>query len=167
VKESKFDTLFLDRDGVINRKLDGRYVHSFSEFEFIKGFFSAIRSLSKIFNRVVIVTNQQCVGKGLMSEKELYSIHQKMLKEIVKNGGKIEKIYYCPHLVEQQCTCRKPKTGMLQNVINDYPDIVIENSYLVGDSDTDIIAGNHFGLKTVKVDNKYTLLKWCEQVFLK
>ncbi|SVC27939.1 uncharacterized protein METZ01_LOCUS280793 [marine metagenome] len=90
-----------------------------------------------------------------------------MLKEIVKNGGKIEKIYYCPHLVEQQCTCRKPKTGMLKNVINDYPDIVIENSYLVGDSDTDIIAGNSFGLKTVKVDNKYTLLKWCEQVFLK
>ena len=160
----KLDTLFIDRDGVINVKLDGRYVKNTDEFEFIIGAETAISKLSKIFNRILIVTNQQGIAKGIMSDKDLGVLHDYMLFELKKNGGVIDKIYYCPHLAAENCNCRKPNPGMIQQAINDFPEIKVEDSYLIGDSDTDILAGNKMGLITVKVDNEYTLLKWCDEL---
>ena len=160
----KLDTLFLDRDGVINVKLDGRYVKNTDEFEFMIGAEKAISKLSKIFNRILIVTNQQGIAKGIMSDKDLGVLHDYMLFELKKNGGVIDKIYYCPHLAAENCNCRKPNPGMIQQAINDFPEIKVEDSYLIGDSDTDILAGNKMGLITVKVDNEYTLLKWCDEL---
>jgi len=160
----KLDTLFLDRDGVINVKLDGQYVKNTEEFEFMIGAETAISKLSKIFNRIVIVTNQQGIAKGIMSDNDLGFLHEYMLLELKKNGGVIDKVYYCPHLAAENCNCRKPNPGMIQQAIIDYPDIKIEDSYLIGDSDTDILAGNKMGLITVKVDNKYTLSKWCDEL---
>tara|TARA_B100000287_G_C20376425_1_gene679761 strand:- start:82 stop:573 length:492 start_codon:yes stop_codon:yes gene_type:complete len=157
---SNFDTLFLDRDGVINIKLDGQYIRNFSEFEFISGSLSAISKLTQLFCRIIIVTNQQGIGKGIMSESDLHSLHLKMQQKIEKFGGKINKIYYCPHLAASNCLCRKPKPGMIKNAILDFPQIVIKKSYLVGDSDSDIEAGKCMKLNTVKVDNSYTLEKW-------
>ena len=160
----KLDTLFLDRDGVINVKLDGRYVKNTDEFEFIIGAETAISKLSKIFNRILIVTNQQGIAKGIMSDKDLGVLHDYMLFELKKKGGVIDKIYYCPHLAAENCSCRKPNPGMIQQAIIDFPEIKVEDSYLIGDSDTDILAGNKTGLITVKVDNEYTLLKWCDEL---
>jgi len=160
----KLDTLFLDRDGVINVKLDGQYVKNTDEFEFMIGVETAISKLSKIFNRILIVTNQQGIAKGIMSEKDLGILHEYMLLELKKNGGVIDKIYYCPHLAAENCSCRKPNPGMIQQAIIDFPEIIVEGSYLIGDSDTDILAGNKMGLITVKVDNKYTLSKWCDEL---
>jgi histidinol-phosphate phosphatase family protein len=160
----KLDTLFLDRDGVINVKLDGRYVKNTDEFEFMIGAETAISKLSKIFNRILIVTNQQGIAKGIMSDKDLGVLHDYMLFELKKNGGVIDKIYYCPHLAAENCSCRKPNPGMIQQAIIDFPEIKVEDSYLIGDSDTDILAGNKTGLITVKVDNEYTLLKWCDEL---
>jgi histidinol-phosphate phosphatase family protein len=160
----KLDTLFLDRDGVINVKLDGRYVKNTDEFEFMIGAETAISKLSKIFNRILIVTNQQGIAKGIMSDKDLGVLHNYMLFELKKNGGVIDKIYYCPHLAGENCSCRKPNPGMIQQAIIDFPEIKVEDSYLIGDSDTDILAGNKTGLITVKVDNEYTLLKWCDEL---
>lgn len=160
----KLDTLFIDRDGVINVKLDGRYVKNTDEFEFMIGAETAISKLSKIFNRILIVTNQQGIAKGIMSDKDLGVLHDYMLFELKKNGGVIDKIYYCPHLAAENCNCRKPNPGMIQQAINDFPEIKVEDSYLIGDSDTDILAGNKMGLITVKVDNEYTLLKWCDEL---
>ena len=160
----KLDTLFLDRDGVINMKLDGRYVRNFEEFEFMPGAELAIASLSKIFKRILVVTNQQGIAKGIMSAEDLNSLHKNMLQQLKITGGVIEKIYYCPHLATENCKCRKPNTGMIEQAIIDFPDLENENSYLVGDSDSDITAGNEMGLITVKVDNKYTLAKWCEEL---
>jgi len=160
----KLDTLFLDRDGVINVKLDGQYVKNTEEFEFMIGAETAISKLSKIFNRIVIVTNQQGIAKGIMSDKDLDVLHNYMLFELKKKGGVIGKIYYCPHLAAESCNCRKPNTGMIQQAIIDFPEIKVEDSYLIGDSDTDILAGNKMGLITVKVDNEYTLLKWCDEL---
>ena len=162
----KLDTLFLDRDGVINMKLDSRYVRNFSEFEFMKGAELAIANLSKIFKRILIVTNQQGIAKGIMSTEDLNSLHQNMLQQLKTSGGAIQKIYYCPHLDAENCKCRKPNTGMIKQAIIDFPDLENEKSYLVGDSDSDITAGNKMGLITVKVDNEYTLAKWCEELFL-
>ena len=160
----KLDTLFLDRDGVINVKLDGRYVKNTDEFEFMIGVETAISKLSKIFNRILLVTNQQGIAKGIMTDKDLDSLHEYMLLELKKNGGVIDEIYYCPHLAAENCNCRKPNSGMIQQAIIDFPEIKIENSYLIGDSDTDILAGNKMGLVTVKVDNEYTLSKWCDEL---
>jgi len=160
----KLDTLFLDRDGVINVKLNEEYVKNTADFEFMIGAERAISKLSKIFNRILIVTNQQGIAKEIMSDKDLDFLHEYMLFELKKKGGIIDKIYYCPHLSAENCNCRKPNTGMIQQAIIDFPDMKIEDSYLIGDSDTDIIAGNKMGLITVKVDNEYTLLKWCDEL---
>ena len=160
----KLDTLFLDRDGVINMKLDGRYVRNFEEFKFIPGAELAIANLSKIFKRILVVTNQQGIAKEIMSTDDLNFLHKNMLQQLKITGGVIKKIYYCPHLAAKNCKCRKPDTGMIEQAIIDFPDLENENSYLVGDSDSDITAGNKMGLITVKVDNEYTLAKWCKEL---
>ena len=160
----KYDTLFLDRDGVINKKLEGKYVCDFSDFEFIPGALKAISELTNIFNRIIIITNQQGIGKGIMSDSDLNVLHIKMSEKIASSGGKINKIYYCPHLHELDCLCRKPKPGMIHQAIIDFPEIVINDSYLIGDSDTDILAGKRMNLDTIKVDNDYTLAKWTNEL---
>lgn len=164
METSDFDTLFLDRDGVINKKLDGKYVRNWEEFTFIPNVLSSISKLSRLFNRIIIITNQQGIGKGLMSKNDLLFLHQKMLKEIEKAGGKINKIYFCPHLETDNCNCRKPKIGMIEKAIQDFSSINIKKSYLIGDSPSDIKAGTKAGLHTIKVDNNFTLNNWIKQI---
>ena len=161
---SNYDTLFLDRDGVINRKLEARYVRDFSEFEFLPGALNAIAQLSNRFIRIIIVTNQQGIAKGIMSENDLNILHAQMQASIERSGGKIDKIYFCPCLASENCECRKPNTGMIKQAFIDFPMISIEDSYLVGDSDSDIEAGQKMNLQTVKVDNTYTLAKWAAEL---
>lgn len=158
------DTLFLDRDGVINVKLEARYVRNSNEFEFMQGALVAISKLSKLFKRILIVTNQQGIGKGIMTEADLNLLHSFMTSEIGKLNGKIDKIYFCPHLDAENCNCRKPHPGMINQAIADFPEIDRQNSYLIGDSDSDIEAGNRMKLNTVKVDNEYTLAKWTAEL---
>ena len=158
------DTLFLDRDGVINVKLEERYVRNSNEFEFMQGALVAISKLSKLFKRILIVTNQQGIGKGIMTEDDLNLLHSFMTSEIGKLNGKIDKIYFCPHLDTENCNCRKPNPGMINQAIADFPEIDCQNSYLIGDSDSDIEAGNRVNLNTVKVDNEYTLAKWTAEL---
>ena len=161
---NNLDTLFLDRDGVINKKLEGRYVSDFSEFEFMKGAVDAIAKLTIAFNRIIIITNQQGIAKEIMSASDLHTLHAKMEDSIEISGGKIDKIYYCPHLASIDCKCRKPNTGMIEEALLDFPKIVIKESYLVGDSESDIEAGKRMNLKTIKVDNEYTLSKWASEL---
>ena len=161
---SNFDSLFLDRDGVINKKLEGRYVSRWEEFDFIPKTLQAVNILSKLFKRIFIVTNQQGIGKGIMSENDLLFLHQRMIKEVEKASGKIDKIYFCPHLEKDNCNCRKPKTGMIEKAILDFPEIEVKNSYLIGDSPSDMQVGKQAGLNPIKVDNKFTLYDWVEQI---
>ncbi len=160
---NQFDTLFLDRDGVINVKIENKYIAKFSDFEFLPGILLAIKKLSSIFNRIIIITNQQGIGKKIMTDQDLLFLHKKMLVEIEKFGGKIDRIYYCPHLASSNCECRKPKSGMILKAIADFPDIDRKFSYLIGDSESDIEAGIKEGLQTVKVNKEYTLSKWCNE----
>ena len=83
-----------------------------------------------------------------------------------KKGGRIDKIYFCPHLEKDNCNCRKPKTGMIENAIIDFPSINIKKAYLVGDSSSDIQAGEKIGIKSVRVDNQFTLSDWTKQLEL-
>jgi histidinol-phosphate phosphatase family protein len=159
-----FDTLFLDRDGVINKKLEQRYVTNFDEFVFVKNSDTAIRKLHKIFKRILIVTNQQGIVKGIMTEDDLNLLHLQMQRKLSVDFDLIDKIYFCPCLEVDNCNCRKPKTGMLENAKLDFPDMKIEDSFLVGDSDSDIIAGKKFGLTTIKVSSEFTLFDWLTKI---
>ena len=156
----KFDTLFLDRDGVINHKIENDYVKSIQDFKFIPEFIYVVKDLSLLFNRIIIITNQQGIGKGLMSISDLNEIHEYMLNTINDNNGKIDKIYFCPHLASENCFCRKPSPGMIQKAFQDYPDIDRSKSYFIGDSDSDMQAGKAEKLISIKVSSEFTVLHW-------
>ena len=142
-------TLFLDRDGVLNKKLEGDYVKSWAQFEWLPNAQESIKKLSLIFGKIIILTNQQGIGKGLMSKSDLEKVHNKMLSEIEDTGGVLDGIYYCPHLVEDNCDCRKPKPGMAYQAKEDYPDIDYSRSVILGDSVSDIELGSLLGMVTV------------------
>ena len=143
-------TLFLDRDGVINKKIDG-YIAKPSELEFIPNVLSAIGVLSTIFETIVIVTNQQGIGKGLMTHDDLHSIHSHMMRHITLSGGRIDNIYYCPHLASEDSPCRKPNPGMALQAKADFANIDFRESIMIGDSDSDILFGNQLNMTTVRI----------------
>lgn len=147
-------TLFLDRDGVINEKRENDYVKSWIEFKFIDGSVKAISKLSKIFGRILIVTNQQGIGKGLYTEIELEQIHEKMKNEISLSGGKIDKIYFAPFLESENNPCRKPGTGMAIAAKNDFPEINFQKSIIVGDSPSDMEFGKNLGMLKIYISNQ-------------
>ena len=149
------NTLFLDRDGVINKCMSpGKYVTSWSEFEFIDGSVTAISSLRKFFKRIVVVTNQQGIGKNIFSLDSLKEIHENMQNCLRIDGSFIDKIYYCPHLKSIRCSCRKPKTGMAFQAQRDFPEINFSASAIVGDSPSDLEFGSSLGMKTILVRNR-------------
>ncbi len=144
--------LFLDRDGVINRKLPGDYVKNWDEFEFLDGVLEALQRFTGIFGKVFIVTNQQGIGKGIMTETELERLHDQMMDEIRYAGGKIHKIYHSPYREEEKSVFRKPGTGMARKARIDFPEIKFGKSLMVGDSLTDMQFGKNAGMVTVLVD---------------
>jgi len=147
-------TLFLDRDGVINRRLVDDYVKSWEEFEFLPGVLEAIAIFSRIFKRIFIITNQQGIGKGLMTEADLQDIHEKMLKEIQAAGGRIDSIYYCPSLAKENSPRRKPNPGMAWMAEKDFPDIEFSKSVMAGDSKSDMEFGRRAGMHCVFIGEK-------------
>lgn len=142
-------SLFLDRDGVINKRLPGAYVKELSQFEFIDGVPEAIQLLSSVFGDVVVVTNQQGIGKGLMTEEELAAIHAYMLHEVQKAGGRIDKVYHSPHLESKRHYTRKPAIGMGLKAKKDFQGIKFTKSVMVGDSLSDMIFGKRLKMRTV------------------
>ena len=142
--------LYLDRDGVINEKIDNDYVKNWDEFIFINESLMAISILSEIFYKIFIVTNQRGIGKGIMTTKDLKLIHDKMISEIESNKGKIDRIYYCSD-IEDSSFNRKPNPGMALNSKNDFNDIDFNKSFMVGDQLSDIEFGKNLGMKTVLI----------------
>jgi len=148
-------TLFLDRDGVINKKRENDYVRKWEQFEFLPNVIEALKILNDFFDRIIIVTNQRGIGRGLMTEKDLDDIHQKMLSFLTKEEIKIDKIYYCPHDYKKEiCNCRKPDIGMALQAKNDFPDIDFKKSIMVGDSLSDIEFGKKVGIKSFLIGEK-------------
>jgi D-glycero-D-manno-heptose 1,7-bisphosphate phosphatase len=144
-------TLFLDRDGVINTRKMGDYVYSVEEFEFLPKVKEAIAYFSTIFSRIIVVTNQQGIGKNKMTECNLLEIHRYMLEEIQKVGGKVDQVYFAPELKSDVHSTRKPKPDMALKAKNDFPEIIFEKSIMVGDTDSDIEFGRNLGMKTVRI----------------
>lgn len=149
-----YNTLFLDRDGVINRQRPYDYVKKPDEFIFLDGVIEALRILSAKFRHIIIVTNQRGIGLGTMSLADLEAVHAMMLHEITKGGGRIDRIYYCA-ATEIDHPDRKPNIGMAKMAQRDYPDLDLLNSWLVGDSRSDILFANRLHVKAVLVGQKY------------
>jgi D-glycero-D-manno-heptose 1,7-bisphosphate phosphatase len=147
-------TLFLDRDGVINKKIPNGYVTDWEEFEFLPDVHTALRFFGHIFGKIVIVTNQQCVGKELITKDELNLIHEKMIAEIEDNGGRIDRVYFCPDLAEKEPPCRKPEVGMALWAKRDFPQIDFNKSIMVGDSLSDMRFGLSLGMECFFVTSK-------------
>ena len=147
-------TIFLDRDGVINHRRPGSYVKSIQDFEFIDGVKKAIKRLSLHFNKLIVVTNQQGLGKGKMSIKELNTVNKYMVDEIKKAGGRIDGVYFCPQLATQKPNCRKPEPDLAYNAKKDFPEIDFKKSVIFGDSISDMQFGKNLGMKTVLLPTK-------------
>lgn len=147
-------TLFLDRDGVINKEVQGTYVCKPVDFEFLPGVTDALGRAAELFQTIVVVTNQQGVGKGLLTHEDLKAIHDKMLAGLVSKNGRIDKIYYCPDLVEFKPKCRKPDIGMALSAQKDFPNIDFSRSIMVGNYITDMEFGRNAGMTSVLVEEK-------------
>lgn len=147
-------TLFLDRDGVINKRIPGAYVEKVEQFNFFPNLAEHFKILNKFFSRVIVVTNQQGIGKELMTHEDLAVVHDYMLFEIEMNDGVVDAVYYCPELADFDPPCRKPNPGMALEAKTNFPDIDFKNSLMVGDSESDIQFGNRLGMKTLLVKTK-------------
>ncbi len=143
-------TVFIDRDGVINRKRDDDYVKSWAEFEFLPKAKEALGLLSRSGYRVIIVTNQRGIARGLMTAADLSDIHRRMQDELADAGALITAIYHCPH-DSGECTCRKPETGLFLQAQRDFPDVDFSRSILIGDSSSDMQAGDRLGCRNILV----------------
>ncbi len=147
-------TLFLDRDGVINKRIYGGYVQHWESFEFLPGVPESLAFFSLIFGRIIVITNQQGIGKGIMNEAQLQSVHRKMFAEVEKAGGKIDAVFYCPDMASKSGNCRKPSAFMALKAKKRFPEIDFSKSIMVGDAESDMVFGKSAGMFTVLVGNE-------------
>ena len=149
-------TLFLDRDGVINHRLIDGYIKTPDEFRFTHMMPDSFKILNKIFGRVIVITNQQGIGKGLMTSQDLEIVHQFMIDEIEKQGGQIDQVYFCPELAETNHINRKPRIGMALEAKKDFSNIDFSKSVMVGDSLSDMEFGKNAGMITIFIAPEQT-----------
>jgi D-glycero-D-manno-heptose 1,7-bisphosphate phosphatase len=143
--------VFLDRDGVINQKpQEGMYVTRWEDFHILSGVVESIALLNRSGFLVIVITNQRCIAKGLMTEGELENMHERMTVQLARDGAAIDGVYYCPHEMEPACDCRKPAPGMLLNAAH-LRDIDLPASWMIGDSAIDVEAGRNAGCKTARL----------------
>lgn len=144
-------TAFIDRDGVLNRKpAEGRYVLKPEALELLPGAAGAVARLSRAGVRTVIVTNQQGVGKGLMTIEDLDRIHARLRAEVEAEGGRIDQLLVCPHL-EGTCECRKPRVGLFVEARRRDGGIAFHESVVIGDSPCDMAAAEAIGAAAILV----------------
>lgn len=148
-------TLFLDRDGVINVRIIDGYVTKTEEFEFLPDVIKAFKIFKNKFKHIIVATNQQGVGKGLMTIEKVEKIHEYMIQQVRENGGNIDKVYFCPQLKSVPDNYRKPSPKMAFSAQKDFPDIDLSKSIMIGDMNSDIEFGKNAGMKTIFIgDNE-------------
>jgi D-glycero-D-manno-heptose 1,7-bisphosphate phosphatase len=136
--------ILLDRDGVINEKVVGGYVTSWSQFRFVRGIIDFLARMSASGIPLIVVSNQACIGKGLLTRRELGRITRRFVARLKDEGACISAVYYCPHIPEARCRCRKPQPGMLEDAARDFG-LDLRSSILIGDSPSDIQAAEAAG----------------------
>ena len=163
-------TIFLDRDGVINKDSFGvtesNYVASLEDFSFLDNSKEGIKLLTEKGFDIVVISNQAGVSKGIYSKETLDDITAKMIDEIEYEGGQIKKVFYCFHQNSDNCDCRKPKPGLFKKA-EDFLGYDIKGCFFVGDTERDMVAGHSYGLKTIAVSTGKATRKeidnWQEQ----
>lgn len=155
-KINKEWTLFLDRDGVINHEGRDSYINTWQEFVFYEGVKEAFEIFALKFKRIIVVTNQRGVGRGMVKESDLHIIHKNMEIEIVKNNGRVDAVYYCAD-TEDDSPHRKPSPGMGLQAAKDFPDIDLSRSLMVGNRISDMKFGRNLGVYTVYINTTHPL----------
>ena len=143
--------LFLDRDGVINERIMGDYVKTIDEFKFRPGVLVALEKLNTLFQYVFVVTNQQGIGKGIMSATQLLEVHDYMESQVRQSNGRITKVYFAPDKASPTNNLRKPEPGMALQAQREFDGVNFHQSIMVGDTDSDILFGSRLGMKTVRI----------------
>jgi D-glycero-D-manno-heptose 1,7-bisphosphate phosphatase len=144
-------TVFLDRDGVINRKPpEGKYIGAWSDFEVLPGVEEAIGRLNRSGYNVLVVSNQRGIALGLYTVEAVLQLHKELQAHLKRKEAHIDGFYFCPH-DNSECTCRKPGTGLFEQARLQFPGIDPETSVIIGDSLSDIEAGRRFGCRTIFV----------------
>jgi D-glycero-D-manno-heptose 1,7-bisphosphate phosphatase len=152
-------TAFLDRDGVLNKKMpEGEYVASWEQFQILPGVVQAIRALNRAGLRVIVVSNQRGIALGRVTLAEVEGIHARFAAAIEADGAHIDAFYFCPH-DKNACNCRKPLPGLFDQARNDFHEITPETSIMIGDSLSDIRFGNNLGLRTIFIEGDPLLRK--------
>ncbi|HHT64463.1 MAG: D-glycero-alpha-D-manno-heptose-1,7-bisphosphate 7-phosphatase [Caldicoprobacterales bacterium] len=147
----KCKAVFFDRDGIINERLSGdRVVTTWKEFRFIPDVFRILRFIKSRGYLTILTTNQSAIAGRLMTEQQLLEIHDQMQYVLELNDCPFDHIFYCPHDIQDGCSCRKPSPGLLMTAELYHP-IDKANSYMVGHSDEDMEAGRSYGIKTIRV----------------
>lgn len=157
---NKRPTIILDRDGVLNKKAPkAEYITSWENWEWLKGSKEALIKLKKNGYQIILVSNQAGIARKFMTHDDLEEIHSHMINELLEQGGGIDKIYYCPHGWDENCSCRKPKPGMLFQAQRDFH-LDLSKTWFVGDDERDEIAGKVAGMKTALIEGDYGLLNF-------
>jgi D-glycero-D-manno-heptose 1,7-bisphosphate phosphatase len=139
--------VFLDRDGVINDNSQIQYVSEWEEFKFLPDTAKAIKCLNDNKIKVILITNQSGINRGLLTHEKLDDIHEKMVSELSRAGARIDDIFYCPHRPDENCSCRKPRTGLLEKAREKYG-MDFNHSWFIGDTESDVLAGEKAGCRT-------------------
>ena len=157
-------TVFLDRDGVINKEVG--YLHKIQDFEFINGVFEACLYFQSLNYQIIVVTNQSGIGRGYYDEDAFHVVNSWMLGQFKKQGVNILDVFFCPHAPEANCDCRKPKSGMFNQASDKY-NIDMKKSWMIGDKEADITAANAAGIHNTilvksghKIDEKNSKAKF-------
>ena len=138
-------TIFLDRDGVINKEIN--YLHKIEDFEFIDGIFDACLHFQSLGYKIIIITNQSGISRGYYSEIDYEKVTQWMLGQFKQKNINILDIFHCPHGPDSTCDCRKPMPGMFFNAKTKH-NIDMKNSWMIGDREVDVTAANASGIKS-------------------
>jgi D-glycero-D-manno-heptose 1,7-bisphosphate phosphatase len=146
--------VFLDRDGVLNRKMpEGVYVSDWAQFEWLPGAVEAVARMKQAGLTVIVVSNQRGIALGRLTAMQLERIHDKMQTHLTRNEARLDAIFYCPH-DRDECHCRKPDTGLFEQAFKKFPQANAENSVVIGDSLSDIEAGQRLGMKTIFIQGE-------------
>ena len=137
-------TIFLDRDGVINKEVE--YLHSIEDCIFINGIFESCKYLQQLGYQIIIITNQSGIHRGYYSDKEFHILTDWMLRQFTQKGIHLLDVFYCPHGPKSNCKCRKPRPGLFLEAKNKY-NIDMDLSWMIGDKETDVIAANQAGIQ--------------------
>ncbi len=163
IELGKNASLFLDRDGVINTRLVGDYVTKPEQFELLPGVAPAMKKFRRLFGHIFVVTNQQGIGKGLMTHEDLDEIHAKMIWEMNAGVDVIDRIYYCPYRREEGHIDRKPNVGMGLKARKEFG-IQLKKAVIVGDSLSDMEFGRKLGMRTVFISTDQDLVRQNHQL---